>query len=100
MDEGQRFFLADGLVGETVLLQYTGTQLPETEVIDEMINDPQVIVSANPQVLSLFVRLAAYDQAGIIAEDLTENPERFFVSWGVISRIQAVNLEDLAQGEG
>ncbi len=96
MDEGQRVFVLNELVGQTVLLQYVGAKVPDSKEINEMIEDPNVVFTAPTRALSQFVRLDAYDEAGIVVEDLSEDPEQFFVSWGVISRIQWVDLENLA----
>ncbi len=93
MDEGQRVFVLNELVGETVLLQYVGAQVPKPEEINQMIEDPNVVFTGPTRALSQFVRLQAYDRVGIVVEDLSEDPEQFFVSWGVISRVQGVDLE-------
>ena len=85
--------MLDGLVGKTVLLQYIGAKMPSPELIDQMIEDTNVVSKANPQVISQFVILEAYDHAGIVVEDLTEEPSQFFVSWGVISQIHGADLE-------
>jgi hypothetical protein len=93
MDEGQRVFVLNELVGATVLLQYVGAKVPDPENVDQMIEDPTVVLTSTTRVISQFVRLDAYDEAGIVVEDLSEDPEQFFVSWGVISRIQGLDLE-------
>ena len=93
MSDNQRVFVLNELVGETVLLQYVGAKVPNPDEINEMIEDPNVVFTAPTRALSQFVRLQAYDQAGIVVEDLADDPEQFFVYWGVISRVQGVDLE-------
>lgn len=100
MADEQRVFVLHELVGETVLLQYVGAQVPMLEEINQMIEDPNVVFTAPTRVVSQFVRLDAYDEAGIVVEDLSEDPEQFFVSWGVISRVQGVDLEGPASAGG
>jgi hypothetical protein len=93
MNDEQRGFVVSELVGRTILLQYVGAQVPDTEAINQMAEDPKVIFTAPTRVLSQFVRVESCDQAGIVVESLSEDPSLFFVSWGVISHIEAVNLE-------
>ena len=100
MSDKQRVFVLNDLVGETVLLQYVGAEVPGSDEINQMIEDPNVIFTAPTRMMSQFVRLDAYDEAGIVVEDLSEDPEQFFVSWGVISRVQGVDLEGPASSGG
>ena len=100
MSDKQRVFVLNELVGETVLLQYVGARVPNPDEINEMIEDPNVLFTANTRVVSQFVRLQAYDRVGIVVEDLSKDSGQFFVSWGVISRVQGVDLEDPASSEG
>lgn len=100
MSDKQRVFVLDELVGETVLLQYVGAKVPDSDEISQMIEDPNVLFTAPTRMINQFACLLAFDEAGIVVEDLSEDPEQFFVSWGVISRVQGVNLEDPASSEG
>ena len=100
MSDRQRVFVLKDLVGETVLLQYVGARTPVSEEINQMMEDPTLVLTSTTRMISQFVRLQAYDRVGIVVEDLSEDPEQFFVSWGVISRVQGVELEgpELAGG--
>jgi hypothetical protein len=93
MADEQRVFVLNDLVGETVLLQYVGAKVPDSDEINEMIEDPNVLFAAPTRMINQFACLLAFDEAGIVVEDLSEDPEQFFVSWGVISRVQGVDLE-------
>jgi hypothetical protein len=93
MADEQRVFVLHELVGETVLLQYVGAQVPKLEEINQMIEDPNVVFTAPTRMINQFARLLAFDESGIVVEDISEDPEQFFVSWGVISRVQGVDLE-------
>jgi hypothetical protein len=100
MSDKQRVFVLNELVGETILLQYVGAPVPDPEKINQMMEDPNIMVTASTRVVSQFVRLQAYDRVGIVVEDLSKDSGQFFVSWGVISRVQGVDLEDPASSEG
>ena len=93
MSDKQRVFVLSELVGETVLLQYVGAQVPKLEEINQMIEDPNVVFTAPTRMINQFARLLAFDESGIVVEDISEDPQQFFVSWGVISRVQGVDLE-------
>ena len=93
MSDEQHVFVLNELVGETVLLQYVGAQVPDSENLNQMMEDPTLVLTSTTRMINQFVRLQAYDRVGIVVEDLSEDPEQFFVSWGVISRVQGVELE-------
>jgi hypothetical protein len=93
MSDEQHVFVLNELVGETVLLQYVGAQVPDSENLNQMMEDPTLVLTSTTRMINQFVRLQAYDRVGIVVEDLSEDPEQFFVSWGVISRLQGANLE-------
>ena len=100
MSDEQHVFVLNELVGETVLLQYVGTQVPDSENLNQMMEDPTLVLTSTTRMINQFVRLQAYDRVGIVVEDLSEDPEQFFVSWGVISRVQGVDLEGPALAGG
>jgi hypothetical protein len=56
MSDKQRIFMLNELVGETILLQYVGAKVPNPEDINQMIEDPNVVFTANTRVISQFVR--------------------------------------------
>ena len=50
MNDEQRGFVVSELVGRTILLQYVGAQVPDTEAINQMAEDPKVIFTAPTRV--------------------------------------------------
>ncbi len=98
MDQGQDRTLLDESLGETVFFQYMGAKAPSDEHIADLLKDPDQVVYSQPQVLSLFVLLEAYDQFGVTVRSLSEDRLRSFVPWGAVLYLYRVGDDPDAAG--
>lgn len=72
MDHGQDPTLLDESLGKPVFFQYMGASASDEHMAD-LLRDSDEVVYSQPQVLSLFVLLEAYDQVGITVRSLSED---------------------------
>ena len=72
MDHGQDPTLLDESLGKPVFFQYMGVSASDEHMAD-LLRDSDEVVYSQPQVLSLFVLLEAYDQFGITVRSLSED---------------------------
>ena len=75
-----------------------GAKAPSDEHMADLLKDPDQVVYSQPQVLSLFVLLEAYDQFGVTVRSLSEDRLRSFVPWGAILYLYRVDDDPEAAG--
>ena len=97
MDHGQDPTLLDESLGKPVFFQYMGASASDEHMAD-LLRDSDEVVYSQPQVLSLFVLLEAYDQFGVTVRSLSEDRLRSFVPWGAILYLYRVDDDPDAAG--